>query len=364
MTTILILSVLILLHELGHFLTAKKFGVRVDEFGLGLPPKALKLFRRGDTEYTLNWLPLGGFVRLFGEDGDLNLYEKLNPLVKQRSFVGKPAWQRGLILLAGIFMNLLLGLFIFSAIYSFSGVPRVDRNMTVVTQVVKDSPAEGAGLEEGDVVIKIGDQEITEADAFVESINDSKGKAITLQVAPIRPDGTVGDSSRQVTVIPRENPPAGEGAIGVGIATVPLVSYEKKPWFSAPYYGAIEGVKESYAWGRETIRGIAGLAGSLGKGTLPEGISGPVGVWRAGEKISESSGWLGSLRFGAILSINLAIFNLLPFPGLDGGRLLFLGLERIFGRQRVNRYENQIHTAGVILLILLLITVTWRDIWG
>jgi regulator of sigma E protease len=364
MGTIIVLSLLILLHELGHFLTARKFGVKVEEFGIGLPPKMLTLWRRGDTAYTLNWLPLGGFVRLFGEDGDLTFFEKLNPFVKKTSFVGKPAWQRGLILVAGIIMNFLIGIVLFSIIYSVSGVPSLHGERAVVTQVVSGSPADLADINEGDVIAAFDDEVIATSDEFVRKIGDKRGQNVRLQITALLPDGTIGESSRIVEVVPRVNPPEGEGSLGVAIATIPIVTYEHKPWYLAPIYGAVEGVKESFGWGREILRGLGSLAGHLIRGQLPDGLSGPVGVWRAGEKISESAGIMGTLRFGAILSINLAIFNLLPFPGLDGGRLLFLGLEKVIGRKRVNKYENYIHMGGVMLLILLLLVVTWRDIFN
>lgn len=364
MATILLLTVLILLHEAGHFLAARKFGVKVEEFGFGLPPKMLRLFKRGETEYTLNWLPIGGFVRLFGEDNDLSVLEKVNPLNRNRSFASKPSWQRAIILLAGIFANFLIGILLFSFIYSVSGIPRVERNLAVVTHVAEGSPADLAGFTMGDAVVTVDGAEIDDSTSFVDRIKDKKGQAVSFRVAPLLPDGKLSPEQKVITAIPRENPPAGEGALGVGVSTLPVLVYDKKPWYTAPFYGMVEGVKESYAWGREIVRGLGTLIGSIVRGQLPEGISGPVGVVRAGEKVSEAGGIMGLLRFGAILSINLAIFNLLPFFGLDGGRLMFLGLEKIIGRKWVNKYEGYIHTGGVIALLGLLLVVTWKDIWG
>lgn len=364
MATIILLSVLILLHEAGHFLAARKFGVKVEEFGIGLPPRMLRLFKRGDTDYTLNWLPIGGFVRLFGEDNDLTTLEKVNPFTRNKSFASKPTWQRAIILFAGIFTNFLVGILLFSFIYSVSGVPHIDRNLAVVTQVVKGSPADLAGFTEGDAVVSVDSVGVSSSIEFVDQIKDKKGQAVTFRVAALLPDGKLSPEQKVISAIPRENPPAGEGALGVGVSTLPILVYDKKPWYTAPFYGMVEGAKESYAWGKEIVRGLGTLLGSIIRGQLPEGISGPVGVVRAGEKVSEAAGIMGLLRFGAILSINLAIFNLLPFFGLDGGRLMFLGLEKIIGRKWVNKYEGYIHTGGVIVLLGLLLVVTWKDIWG
>ena len=124
MLTILVLSVLVLLHELGHFLIAKLFGIGVEEFGIGLPPKALSLGKKGETEYTLNWLPIGGFVRLAGEEHDPTLWEKINPFVRNKMFFAKPAWQRALVILAGVTTNFLVGILMFSVVYTKLGIPQ------------------------------------------------------------------------------------------------------------------------------------------------------------------------------------------------------------------------------------------------
>jgi regulator of sigma E protease len=364
MATFVGLILLILLHELGHFFAAKKFGVRVDEFGIGIPPKAMTITRKGDTEYTLNWLPLGGFVRLFGEDNDLTLFEKLNPFLKKQSFISKPAWQRALILLAGVTMNLVVGILIFSFVYTVTGVPSVERNVAVIAGVAKDSPAELAGMKEGQVVIAVDGVDIKTADDFVTDVGNRKGQLTTFRLSTLLPDQTVSQTSDEVTAIPRENPPAGQGSLGVSVTTLPIVRYEHKPWYVAPFYGAANGLKESYAWGSAIIHSLPKLFGTFVHFRLPEGTTGPVGVVKEGNRVYSEGGLLSLLRFVAVLSINLAIFNLLPFPGLDGGRLLFLGMEKVLGRKRVNKYENYIHSAGILLLIALMIAVTWKDIWG
>lgn len=364
MATFIGLIVLILIHELGHFIAARRFGVRVEEFGIGIPPKAMTITKKGGTEYTLNWLPLGGFVRLFGEDNDLNLFEKLNPLIRKQSFVGKPAWQRAIILLAGVIMNLLIGVVIFGLVYTVSGIPKVDREVAVIAGVSPDSPAAIAGMQQGQVVVAVDEVQVKTADEFITAVKDRKGKLSSFRLGTLLPDQTVSTTTDVVNAIPRENPPEGQGSLGVTVTTLPIVKYEKKPWYVAPFYGAWEGLKESYAWGRAIVESLPQLLGSFAKFKIPEGTSGIVGVVREGGKVQDQGGILGLLRFQALLSINLAIFNLLPIPGLDGGRLLFLGLAQIFGRKIIMKYENYVHSVGLLLLILLMIAVTWKDIWG
>lgn len=364
MVTFVILILLILVHELGHFLAAKKFGVKVEEFGIGLPPRILTITKKDGTEYTLNWLFIGGFVRLLGEDGDLTMYEKLNPLVRKQSFIAKPIWQRAAILVAGVVMNILTGLVIFSVVYTISGVPKIESERAVVAQVVEGSPADLAGFKQGMALLTVDGEEVNTSDTFVEKVADKKGEMVTFRIASLLPDGTVSDDQLVVRAIPRVEPPPGEGALGVSIVTVPIVRYEQKPWYLAPFYGLIDGTREAYAWGREILRSIPMIFSPLLSGKLPEGAAGPVGVVREGNRIYEQGGLTGAMRFGAILSINLAVFNLLPIPGLDGGRILFLGFEKILGKKRVHKYENYIHSAGIIFLIGLLLLFTWNDIWG
>lgn len=355
MSTILLLSLLILVHELGHFFAAKKFGVKVEEFGIGIPPKALRLFKKGETEYTLNWLPLGGFVRLYGEDGDVSWWEKLNPLERRRTLGAKPAWQRLIIMAAGVIMNLLTGIILFAIIYTHVGVPVVTEERVVVTEVVSGSPASDAGIAAGDVMVRVGEWEVTDSGRFVELVGEQKGRTVDLYVGQLASDGTVKDGYRVVTVMPRLNPPEGEGALGVGIAEVPIVRYEKKSWYTAPFYGAVEGVKEAYGWTRVMLSFFAHPT------ELWQGLSGPVEVVKVGQQ-QAAEGWISFLRFGGIISFNLAVFNMLPLPALDGGRIMLLGLEKVIGRKRVARIEPYVNGVGMIMLLLLMVVVTVRDL--
>ncbi len=356
MLTILVLSALVLLHELGHFLIAKLFGIHVLEFGIGLPPKALKLFKHKETEYTLNWLPIGGFVRLAGEESDPTLWERINPLTHGHMFFAKPAWQRALVIVAGVAVNFLIGILMFSLVYMKLGIPQFSGEQVMISAVTKDSPAEISGIKVGEVVVRVGETDIATADQFVSLVKDKKGQMISLYVAKVDTNGLKSDSSRVIEVIPRENPPEGEGALGVGVSTVPIITYEKKVWYQAPFYGAVEGMKEAVAWSREFLRIFSHPV------ELVKNISGPVAVVKVGQQAA-SEGWVTMARFAGIISLNLAIFNLLPIPALDGGRLMMIVLEKIVGRKRVVKVERYVNGVGMILLIALLIGVTVKDLF-
>lgn len=356
MLTILVLSILVLLHELGHLLIAKLFGVGVEEFGIGLPPKALSLGKRGETEYSLNWLPIGGFVRLAGEEHDPSLWEKINPFVRNKMFFAKPAWQRALVIVAGVVMNFLIGIILFSMVYTKLGIPQLAGEQAVIVEVVKNSPAELAEIKINEVVVRVGDQAITTADQFTQLVKEKKGQMMTIYLSKMDSNGQKSASERVVSVIPRENPPVGEGALGVGVATVPIVTYLQKSWYLAPYYGAVEGTKEAMGWSREFVRIFSHPK------ELLKNLSGPVKVVEVGQQAAKE-GWITMARFAGIISLNLAIFNLLPIPALDGGRLLMVGLEKIVGRKRVAKVEKYVNAVGMFLLIALLIGVTVKDIF-
>lgn len=355
MSTILLLSLLILVHELGHYLAARYYGVKVEEFGIGIPPKAFTLFKKGETEFTLNWLPLGGFVRLYGEDADLTLWERLNPFERRKTLGDKPAWQRVVIMVAGVVMNLLAGILLFSVIYTHVGVPVVADERIVVSKVIAGSPAEKAGIREGDIMARVGGVEVLTTSQFIELVGESRGQSVVLSIGELASDGQDKGTYRDVSVVPRLNPPEGEGAIGVGVVNIPVVVYEKKPWYTAPFYGAREGVKEAYAWTRVMIDFL------MHPLALWQGLSGPVEVVKIGQQ-QAAEGWISFLRFGGIISFNLAVFNLLPLPALDGGRIVMVLLERVVGRKRIAGVEKYVNATGMIALILLMIVVTVRDL--
>ena len=313
---LIILSILILVHELGHFLMAKRYGIKVEEFGFGYPPRFFGIKKRG-TIYSLNFLPFGGFVRLKGEDL-------------------KPKRVRLLVLLAGVVMNFLLGVVLFAAIYTKLGIPeKVD--YLVVTAVAKDSPAEQAGIKEEDKLVDFKD-----TDKFIEFINEHRGEEVSLRLK----------EGREILVTPRlaADTPQGEGALGIAITNVDTVLY---PLWQRPFRGMWFGLKEAVSWGREILTSLAKINA--------KDVAGPVGIYEISKDVTKQ-GFLAILQFMAILSINLSILNLLPLPALDGGRLIFIGIEAVMKKRVKPEWEQAVHLAGIVLLIGLMVLVTINDV--
>lgn len=347
---VLMLSVLVLIHEFGHFLMAKAFGMRVEEFGIGLPPRAKSLFHWWGTVFSLNWLPIGGFVRLYGED-----YEDETQLNSVNAFFNKPIWQRAAVLVAGVVMNFALGVVLFGAVYSVVGIPTKTENIHIV-EVRKNSPAEGAGISLDSVVVKIkeGTNEFTfkSTEEFVKTIESLKGKKISLVMR-------VDKEEKIFEVTPRENPPMGEGSLGVALSTMEMIHY---PWWQMPFRGVVVGMNEAVSWGREIVSNLWMVLFQIftGKG-VPKDISGPIGIYQVSKEVYKF-GWTAILQFMGVLSVNLAILNIMPFPALDGGRIVFLGVEKLIGKQRKNKIEGYVHSAGMILLMALMVMITIRDV--
>lgn len=355
---LLLLSVLVLVHELGHFIAAKKLGVKAEEFGVGFPPRVKKLFNWRGTEFTLNWLPLGGFVRLRGEDPEI----KLPRVIAEKTgfFWAQKIWKRTLILLAGVTMNMLLAVVVFSVSYTVIGIP-VKTDKVFIEGVAPSSPAEKAGLGSGDQVLEIisPDQNIPVADTdkFIEIVNQNLEREIFLKIAP--KDITV---IKVINIIPRskEETPDGQGALGVVVSNIELIHY---PWWKMPFLSAWFGLKEAFLWGVEIISGLVHMLSNLiVRGQVPQDIAGPVGIASVTGKIA-AQGLIPLLQFMGILSVNLAIVNVLPIPALDGGRLLFLVIEKLRGRPVNPKKEYWANLIGYALLISLIVLITIHDIF-
>ncbi len=347
---IVILSVLVLIHELGHFVMARVFKMRVEEFGIGLPPRARKLFTKGGTIFSLNWLPIGGFVKLWGED-----MEDESQASSPEAFFNKPIWQRAGVLVAGVVMNFVLGVILFAVVYSFVGIP-VKTNLVIVDGVASGSPAEKVEIKSEDVfeVLEVDGVAVSFKDVsgFIDIVSKNKGKEIVLTV-------NRGGEKLKKSLIPRENPPQGEGALGVTLTSVKIVNY---PWYEKPFRGIMAGLDEALSWGREITLGLKNLVVDVfsGKGA-PKDVAGPVGIYQATKNVY-GSGILPILMFMGVLSINLAIMNIMPFPALDGGRIAFLFLEIIIGKKLKNKIEGYVHTGGMVFLLGLMVLITIRDI--
>ncbi len=339
------------LHEFGHFITAKKFGIKVKEFGFGYPPRLFgKKF--GDTLYSLNLLPFGAFVSIPSMEGG----EEDDP----NSFSQKPIWQRALVLFAGVAMFWIIAWILFSVIIVSTGLPTAisddaqgDFNDPVIKiiGVVKESPAAKAGIKLGDDIKKISFEEkefsISKVVEVQELIGENKGKEITLTIQR-------GQEIINIALVPRINAPE-EGAIGIEFSRVALV---KSSWWEAPWKGA----QATY---RLTLAILEGFASAITKAIVgaPSGVQlmGIVGLFDLMGDVAKV-GISYYLQFVAIISIHLAILNLLPVPALDGGRIFFLGIEKIKGSPINRKIEQSINNGFFILLIILMILITYKDI--
>ena len=350
---IIILLVLVIVHEAGHFFTAKGFGIRVDEFGFGFPPKLFGI-KKGETEYSINALPFGGFVRIFGENPD---EENTSGPEAGRSLVNKPKWKQALVMFAGIFSNFVLAWLLLS-IGFMSGLPTSvgsqpkgtvlqDVRLVVVSTLAK-SPAEASGLKSGDKIISItsGPDSIIDINpdslkSFIAThpnneidIGYTRGKDKNIYDAKVTPvAGIIGISMDQI-----------------GTAKLPVLS---SFW---------QGLKLDWFVTKGTVVGLYTLISQAigGKANLSE-VSGPVGLVKiTGDAYKFGFAYL--LSFAALISVNLAIINLIPFPALDGGRLLFLLIEKIKGSRMNPKFANTANMVGFVILILLMLLVTYHDV--
>ncbi|MBU0572328.1 M50 family metallopeptidase [Patescibacteria group bacterium] len=347
LTFLVVLSVLILVHELGHYWAAKRAGVLVEEFGIGYPPRIYSK-KIGETIYSINLLPFGGFVRLHGEMSEEGVTKP------RRSFVNKSKKARITILLAGVTMNLLLAVVAFATVYSFSGIPKDTENVRVV-DVVPGSPAQTAKILVGDVVRKVGDEEVTTVSGFIEIVEKNKGSRLAFELERVKGDEK---TLEKVSITPREAPPEEEGPLGVVISSTEI--YYPPVW-QRPFVGIYYGVKEALFWTATMVTGFITLFANLFNGQVPKDIAGPVGIFALTSKAAEY-GILALINFVGILSINLVILNILPFPALDGGRLLFIGIESVIGRKVLPKIEATINAIGMIILISLLVAITIHDV--
>lgn len=373
---ILVLSVLVFAHEFGHFITARRFKIKTDEFGLGFPPRAIGWYRNRlgkwrrisgnidrekleagsdavapgekNTIYSLNWLPLGGFVKIKGENGE--------DRGETNSFASKKIWQRVIVLSAGVIMNIILAWLLFSAGYII-GMPqstdaldagaRVTQAHVIVAQVMPNSPAAQAGLVAGDIISQLDQTPITSESGLQAAVSSHNGQEVSLTVERNNQD-----------IVLKAVPKSDQGApatIGVAIFSSGLVSYN----FWASFW---EGAKTDVWILGQIFVSLGNIIVQIFQGQQVSGqFAGPVGI----ATITGQAARLGFsylLQFMAILSLNLAVVNILPLPALDGGRVLFLVIEKLKGKPVRRELENVIHNTGFILLLLLVLFITYKDI--
>ena len=346
---IVALSILVLVHEWGHFVAARRTGVKVEEFGLGLPPRIWGK-KIGETIYSLNWLPIGGFCKLLGEDP--NGEEKIDSKNKKESFEYKKPWQKMLIVLGGVIMNLVLSVVIFSVVYTILGVP-VETDKVAIIGIAKNSPAEKVGLKEDEVIYKINNKSVKKTGELMDEIGKNKGKEVYLEVG-----NKDGSGLKSVNIEVRENPPEGEGSMGVAISNTEM---EKVAWYRIDK-GIVAGFKEAYYWGKIIAGGVTKMIGGLVVGRVPKDVSGPIGMYEATSAINKNQGILAVIHFFGIVSVNLAIVNVLPFPALDGGRIIFVIYEMITKKRANPRLETTINNVGMMILLGLILIITISDV--
>lgn len=344
---IVILAVLVVVHEFGHFIVAKKSGVLVEEFGFGFPPRIWGI-KIGETLYSINLLPLGGFVKVYGEEYHED--GKLNPKLKNRAFVYKKPWQKALIILAGIVCNFLLGWVLISFLFT-QGVP-VPTDRAIVEDVQPKSPAYIVGLRKKDEIKKLivdgKTYEIKSSRELIDLSRQFAGRQISLEV---RRD----ENKLSLTLTPRINPPKGQGPLGILITSFVEKKYS---WHQAPYYGLIEAANITKRIVVELFKVLTQLA-TFQKPSAD--ITGPIGIAKfAGQAVK--LGQNATLELVALLSLNLAVINVLPFPALDGGRLVFVIYEWITKRQANKHVEKYTNLIGIIILLSLAVIISINDI--
>jgi regulator of sigma E protease len=372
---ILVLSVLVFVHEFGHFFSARRFGIRAEEFGFGFPPRFFGLYRNqagkwrkfwgnigveeldaspdpalrpASTIYSLNVLPLGGFVKIKGENGDGQ--------ADSDSFSAKKIWQRVIVLAAGVAMNVVLAWLLFTVGYLIGSPQSTDslgKNAqlsnaeVVIAQVIPNSPAAQAGLQENDIVVRINQVEIKTEKDLQDTVAANDGQAIKVAIKRA--------GQEQIITATPSSKNGARATIGIAIFSSGLVRY---PFFSAIWEGA-----KTTVWVIGQIFSSFGtLLASLFHGrNVGDQFAGPVGI----AKITGQAARLGLsylLQFMALLSLNLAVLNILPFPSLDGGRIIFLLVEKVQGRPVRQEIENLVNNIGFALLIALVIFITYKDV--
>lgn len=333
---LVVIIVLVLAHELGHFATAKATGVKVEEFGLFYPPRLLSI-KRGGTIYSLNALPLGGFVKMAGEE---------DPDVPG-SLSSKSTGVRLLVLGAGSMMNFLLPVLLFAI--AFMVPHNTLRGDVIVEDISENSPAQAAGIRPGDTILSVNDKVITSSIDVQRHFQLNMGREIPVSVRH------TDQTSETVRLTPRWNPPPGDGAVGVLIRTAdPAIVSESLPFWRAIPQGVVSCIETFILFKNGIV--------SIIIGNTPMELAGPVGIAQLTGEIAKA-GVSPLLEFAAFLSINLAIINIFPLPALDGGRIAFVLLEWVRRGKRISpKAESKVHLVGFALLMVFFLAVTYGDI--
>ena len=362
MIFLLVLSVLVLIHELGHFVAARMLGIKVEEFAFGLPfTRHLFQIKRGETMYSVYPVLFGGFVKLYGEDASVG---------GSQSFWNRGRKHRMLVTGAGVVMNIILALVFFVVLYMAIGVPQSTVNKVTVTTVENDSPAKTAGLLVEDKIVAVEGKQVADGAEFGKIMRSWAGIPVNLTIERGRGifllEGVTENTNVQkinISITGRINPPQGQGPLGVGIADFPYLQVDKCSTLNAKCsinaMGA--GIKTTGIWVGRVFDGLRGIGKSLAAGKNPEGVSGVIGIYQLTDVVSQGGFW-PVIELMAILSVNLAVFNILPIPALDGGRMLFIWIEWARRKRITSELEQRINSIGMTVLIILMILITLQDV--
>jgi regulator of sigma E protease len=396
---ILLLTFLILIHELGHLIVALWCKVQVEEFGIGLPPKAKVLFYWNGIPVTFNWLFMGGFVRMNGEEGPGGNSENMvsegkqaEPLfqpsgkdaflarilfppvarlvagigIRKRShgvpFYSLPLLQKIAIVIAGPLVNFVFGVIVFAGIFSVYGIPTKVYEHPILGGVSQQSPAASADLRAGDQILWItsfGRMTVTPVDSnesLITYINAHRGETLHVQILR---DG----NKKELDIYSRkiEETPEGQGAFGIELKS----QYEIRqyPLIERPFRGIIAGLTQSIDFGKTILHSLGTIGRTVAGGNVPKDISGPVGIASQVQKEGVfSNGWTSALNFAALLSINLGVMNILPIPALDGGRIVLLLIEKVVRKKQFQSISYWLNTVGFLFLLSLLVLITLKDV--
>jgi regulator of sigma E protease len=353
---IIVLAVLIFVHELGHFIAARIFGIRVDAFAIGFGPKILswrspskRLTTINDTEYSIRLIPFGGYVKIFGENPDA---DSLTGPDAPISFATKPRWQQAIVLASGVLCNFIFAYLLYVFVFTY-GAPTpggfdqyakyLSNERIMITNVVRNSPASKVGIQTRDVIKGFSTTEDVQ-----KYIQNSSGKAVSLNY-------TNQGTDKIVNIVPETSSSSGVYVIGITMGTVKDL---RLPFLISVW----EGFKYTGTMIYDTTVGLAGFLGTIFRGTADYSqVSGPVGI---AVYVGDAAriGLSQLILFTAIISINLGIINLLPIPALDGGRILVVGIESVIRRRLIPKYINIINTIGFSLIMIIAVLITYNDV--
>src|SRR3989304_625366 len=350
-----LIGILVFVHELGHFWVARRCGVRVEEFAFGLPPKLWSV-KKGNTTYAINAIPFGGYVKMYGQNDFAPISSAKAPLSHEH-FEAKTWWQKSLILCAGVFMNMLLAVILLTGGYLIGMQPLIpgspifeqalEKQGVAIYEIKKDSIAEKYAIPADTTIHSVNGTLITSSEQFKTLLEEAKPQGVTLELK--------NGNENIVRTIPAM--PADQ-TIGIAYADAIKINTVQLPVGQALYYG----VSDSFTVLFDTFRGLGSLVVQLFSTLeISQDVTGPIGIFRLTSEVSKI-GIIPFLQLLALLSISLAAINIIPFPALDGGRLIFVLLEAIIGKRFNKLLEGKIHLVGMELLLLFMISITYQDI--